>query len=42
MSWGRAWRLTGDDTWRTGVVQTADPLIQRYNPLVRFIRAWAP
>ncbi|MCX5329159.1 glycoside hydrolase family 88 protein [Streptomyces sp. NBC_00140] len=39
-SWATAWRLTGDDTWRTGAVQAADSLIQRYNPRGRFIRAW--
>jgi unsaturated chondroitin disaccharide hydrolase len=39
-SWVTAWRLTGDDTWRTGAVRAADSLIQRYNPRGRFIRAW--
>ncbi|BAC67753.1 MULTISPECIES: glycoside hydrolase family 88 protein [Streptomyces] len=39
-SWVTAWRLTGDDVWRTGAVQAADSLIQRYNPRGRFLRAW--
>ncbi|ELS50408.1 putative Unsaturated glucuronyl hydrolase [Streptomyces viridochromogenes Tue57] len=39
-SWVTAWRLTGDDRWRTGALQAADSLIQRYNPRGRFIRAW--
>jgi unsaturated chondroitin disaccharide hydrolase len=39
-SWVTAWRLTGDDTWRTGAVEAADSLIRRYNPRGRFIRAW--
>ncbi|MEV6166985.1 glycoside hydrolase family 88 protein [Streptomyces sp. NPDC051954] len=39
-SWVTAWRLTGDDKWRTGAVRAADSLIQRYNPRGRFIRAW--
>ncbi|MGW1669847.1 hypothetical protein [Streptomyces sp. NPDC002324] len=39
-SWVTAWRLTGDDAWRTGAVRAADSLIQRYNPRGRFIRAW--
>ncbi|MFE6622882.1 glycoside hydrolase family 88 protein [Streptomyces sp. NPDC057740] len=39
-SWATAWRLTGDDAWRTGAVRAADSLIQRYNPRGRFIRAW--
>ncbi|MFD4530427.1 glycoside hydrolase family 88 protein [Streptomyces sp. NPDC058470] len=39
-SWVTAWRLTGDDTWRTGALKAADSLIQRYNPRGRFIRAW--
>ncbi|MER6061340.1 glycoside hydrolase family 88 protein [Streptomyces sp. NPDC001792] len=39
-SWVTAWRLTGDDSWRTGAIEAADSLIQRYNPRGRFIRAW--
>jgi unsaturated chondroitin disaccharide hydrolase len=39
-SWVTAWRLTGDDAWRTGAVRAADSLIRRYNPRGRFIRAW--
>lgn len=39
-SWVTAWRLTGDDVWRTGAVRAADSLIQRYNPRGHFIRAW--
>ncbi|MCT9079968.1 glycoside hydrolase family 88 protein [Streptomyces fulvoviolaceus] len=39
-SWVTAWRLTGDDAWRTGAVRAADSLIQRYNPRGHFIRAW--
>ncbi|MDC0773311.1 glycoside hydrolase family 88 protein [Streptomyces sp. HD] len=39
-SWVTAWRLTGDDTWRTGAVRAADSLIRRYNPRGHFIRAW--
>ncbi|MEV8556692.1 glycoside hydrolase family 88 protein [Streptomyces sp. NPDC051917] len=39
-SWITAWRLTGDDSWRTGAIEAADSLIQRYNPRGRFIRAW--
>ncbi|MGV9454508.1 glycoside hydrolase family 88 protein [Streptomyces sp. NPDC003635] len=39
-SWVTAWRLTGDDTWRTGALTAADTLIKRYNPRGRFIRAW--
>lgn len=39
-SWVTAWRLTGDDAWRTGAVRAADSLIQRYNPGGRYIRAW--
>ncbi|WP_411152938.1 glycoside hydrolase family 88 protein [Streptomyces sp. A30] len=41
-SWVTAWRLTGEDAWRTGALQAADSLIQRYNPRGRFIRAWGP
>ncbi|MEV7283497.1 glucuronyl hydrolase [Streptomyces sp. NPDC093252] len=39
-SWVTAWRLTGDDTWRTGALRAADTLIRRYNPRGRFLRAW--
>ncbi|GHE47646.1 glycoside hydrolase family 88 protein [Streptomyces capitiformicae] len=39
-SWVTAWRLTGDDVWRTGAIRAADSLIQRYNPRGHFIRAW--
>ncbi|MGW5432898.1 glycoside hydrolase family 88 protein [Streptomyces sp. NPDC004059] len=39
-SWVTAWRLTGDDSWRSGAIEAADSLIQRYNPRGRFIRAW--
>ncbi|MGW2463968.1 glycoside hydrolase family 88 protein [Streptomyces sp. NPDC001761] len=39
-SWVTAWRLTGDDEWRTGAVRAADSLIRRYNPRGKFIRAW--
>ncbi|WP_053848785.1 glycoside hydrolase family 88 protein [Streptomyces sp. NRRL B-24085] len=39
-SWVTAWRLTGDDSWRTGAVEAADSLIRRYNPRGRFLRAW--
>ncbi|MEV6053676.1 glycoside hydrolase family 88 protein [Streptomyces sp. NPDC052107] len=39
-SWVTAWRLTGDDSWRTGAIEAAESLIQRYNPRGRFIRAW--
>lgn len=39
-SWATAWRLTGDNAWRTGALRAADSLIQRYNPRGRFIRAW--
>ncbi|MFG2791920.1 glycoside hydrolase family 88 protein [Streptomyces sp. NPDC048419] len=39
-SWVTAWRLTGDEAWRTGAVRAADSLIQRYNPRGHFIRAW--
>ncbi|MCF1599529.1 glycoside hydrolase family 88 protein [Streptomyces muensis] len=39
-SWVTAWRLTGDDAWRTGALRAADSLIQRYNPRGHFIRAW--
>ncbi|MEV6292695.1 glycoside hydrolase family 88 protein [Streptomyces sp. NPDC051896] len=39
-SWATAWRLTGEDSWRTGAIEAADSLIQRYNPRGRFIRAW--
>ncbi|GAA3128992.1 glycoside hydrolase family 88 protein [Streptomyces rameus] len=39
-SWVTAWRLTGDDEWRTGAIRAADSLIRRYNPRGRFIRAW--
>ncbi|MFJ5265178.1 glycoside hydrolase family 88 protein [Streptomyces sp. NPDC088387] len=39
-SWVTAWRLTGDDTFRTGAVRASDTLIRRYNPRGRFIRAW--
>ncbi|MER8157668.1 glycoside hydrolase family 88 protein [Streptomyces sp. NPDC094472] len=39
-SWVTAWRLTRDDTWRTGAIRAASSLIRRYNPQGRFIRAW--
>ncbi|MFJ4468058.1 glucuronyl hydrolase [Streptomyces sp. NPDC089424] len=39
-SWVTAWRLTGENSWRTGAVRAADSLIQRYNPRGRFLRAW--
>ncbi|MFI1440366.1 glycoside hydrolase family 88 protein [Streptomyces fructofermentans] len=39
-SWVTAWRLTGEDEWRTGALRAADSLIRRYNPRGRFIRAW--
>ncbi|MEU6592193.1 glycoside hydrolase family 88 protein [Streptomyces sp. NPDC046881] len=39
-SWVTAWRLTGDEEWRTGAVRAAGSLIQRYNPRGKFIRAW--
>ncbi|MER5516880.1 glycoside hydrolase family 88 protein [Streptomyces sp. NPDC002763] len=39
-SWVTAWRLTGDDQWRTGAIQAADSLIRRYNLRGRFLRAW--
>ncbi|MGW3989547.1 glycoside hydrolase family 88 protein, partial [Streptomyces sp. NPDC004830] len=39
-SWVTAWRLTGDEAWRTGALRAADSLIRRYNPRGRFIRAW--
>ncbi|MEU3795806.1 glycoside hydrolase family 88 protein [Streptomyces fructofermentans] len=39
-SWVTAWRLTGEDEWRTGSLRAADSLIRRYNPRGRFIRAW--
>ncbi|MFG2606413.1 glucuronyl hydrolase [Streptomyces sp. NPDC048514] len=39
-SWVTAWRLTGDDSWRTGAVEAAGSLVRRYNPRGRFIRAW--
>jgi unsaturated chondroitin disaccharide hydrolase len=39
-SWVTAWRLTGDEAWRTGAVRAADSLIKRYNPRGHFIRAW--
>ncbi|WP_394842080.1 glycoside hydrolase family 88 protein [Pendulispora brunnea] len=39
-SWVTAWRLTGEDKWRTGAIQAASSLIQRYNSKGHFIRAW--
>lgn len=39
-SWVTAWRLTGDNEWRTGAIRAADSLIRRYNARGRFIRAW--
>ncbi|MEU8720664.1 MULTISPECIES: glycoside hydrolase family 88 protein [Streptomyces] len=39
-SWVTAWRLTGDDKWRTGAIRAASSLVRRYNPKGRFIRAW--
>ena len=39
-SWVTAWRLTGDEKWKTGAVQAASTLIKRYNPAGKFIRAW--
>jgi len=39
-SWVTAWRLTGEDKWRTGAIQAASSLIQRYNANGHFIRAW--
>lgn len=39
-SWVTAWRLTGQDSWRSGAIQAAGSLIQRYNERGRFIRAW--
>ncbi|MER7935255.1 MULTISPECIES: glucuronyl hydrolase [unclassified Streptomyces] len=39
-SWVTAWRLTGDDGWRSGAVQAAGSLSRRYNPRGRFLRAW--
>ena len=41
-SWVTGWRLTGDEKWRTGALNAAASLIQRYNEKGRFIRAWAP
>jgi unsaturated chondroitin disaccharide hydrolase len=39
-SWATAWRLTGEEKWRTGAIQAASSLIQRYNTKGHFIRAW--
>lgn len=39
-SWVTAWRLTGDEEWRTGALRAADSLSRRYNPRGGFIRAW--
>ncbi len=39
-SWVTGWRLTGDGKWRTGALNAAASLIQRYNEKGRFIRAW--
>ncbi len=39
-SWVTGWRLTGDAKWRTGALNAAASLIQRYNEKGRFIRAW--
>ncbi|GAA4812778.1 glycoside hydrolase family 88 protein [Streptomyces ziwulingensis] len=39
-SWVTAWRLTGDEVWRSGALRAADSLIRRYNPRGRFLRAW--
>ncbi len=39
-SWVTGWRLTGDEKWRTGALNAAASLIQRYNEKGRFIRAW--
>ncbi|MEU1293667.1 glycoside hydrolase family 88 protein [Streptomyces sp. NPDC005840] len=39
-SWVTAWRLTGEEKWRTGAVRAADSLVRRYNPRGRFLRAW--
>lgn len=39
-SWITGWRLTDDPKWRDGAIVAAGSLIQRYNPIGRFIRAW--
>lgn len=39
-SWVTAWRLTGQDEWRTGAIEAARSLSRRYNPRGRFLRAW--
>lgn len=39
-SFGKAWQLTGEKSYRDVVVQAAKTLITRYNPKVGCIRSW--
>lgn len=39
-SFGNAYRLTGEDSYRDVVVRAAQSLITRYNPTVKSIRSW--
>jgi unsaturated chondroitin disaccharide hydrolase len=39
-SWVTAYRLTGATKWRDGAVDAANTLIQRWNPVGKYIRAW--
>ncbi|MFI6095465.1 glycoside hydrolase family 88 protein [Lentzea sp. NPDC051213] len=39
-SWVTAYRLTGDTKWRDGAIDAANTLIQRWNPVGKYIRAW--
>ncbi|MDX8149225.1 glycoside hydrolase family 88 protein [Lentzea sp. BCCO 10_0061] len=39
-SWVTAYRLTGDTRWRDGAIDAANTLIQRWNPVGKYIRAW--
>lgn len=39
-SFGKAWKLTGERSYKDVVLQSAKTLITRYNPQVKCIRSW--
>lgn len=39
-SFGKAWELTGERSYKDVVLQSAKTLITRYNPKVKCIRSW--
>jgi unsaturated chondroitin disaccharide hydrolase len=39
-SYGNAYRLTGNEAYKKVMVQTAESLIQRYNPIAKSLESW--